>query len=168
MCTTTSTVQRSSCNKCEYFFTLSLPYPSDALSSVLYQPNQSVAGLGHVACGHGGASPWASGDGSGERCWCGRASATARPSAGKQGRRGRGGAADVGRHRCSGAASRAVWAGTTWASGAGAGHPRNRWFLPNGDFIISSCIGSTKDVVSHPRNDFLRFLSLSSLIGLPS
>ena len=45
--------------------------------------------------------------------------------------------------------------------------PRNWWFLPNGDFMVSWCIGSRVDLVSSWRNHFYDFCSLSSLITLP-
>ena len=45
--------------------------------------------------------------------------------------------------------------------------PRNWWFLPNGDFMVSWCIGSRVDLVSSWRNNFYDFCSLSSLITLP-
>ena len=45
--------------------------------------------------------------------------------------------------------------------------PRNWWFLPNDDFIVSWCIGSRVDLVSSWRNQVYDFYSLSSLITLP-
>jgi hypothetical protein len=46
-------------------------------------------------------------------------------------------------------------------------HRGNYWFLPNAIFIVSSCIGASEDAVSHPRNRFHIFASLSSFIDLP-
>ena len=45
--------------------------------------------------------------------------------------------------------------------------PRNWWFLPNGDFMVSWCIGSREDLISSWGNHFYDFCSLSSLIMLP-
>jgi hypothetical protein len=45
--------------------------------------------------------------------------------------------------------------------------PRNWWFLPNDDFMVSWCIGSRVDLISSWRNHFYDFCSLSSLITLP-
>jgi hypothetical protein len=45
--------------------------------------------------------------------------------------------------------------------------PKNWWFLPNGDFMVSWCIGSRVDLISSWRNHFYDFCSLSSLITLP-
>jgi hypothetical protein len=42
-----------------------------------------------------------------------------------------------------------------------------RSFLPNGDFLVSSCIIPREDVVSQGRNSFLSFSSLPSFISLP-
>ena len=44
--------------------------------------------------------------------------------------------------------------------------PKNWWFLPNGDFMISWCIGSRVDLISPRGNHFYNFCSLSSLITL--
>jgi hypothetical protein len=57
-------------------------------------------------------------------------------------------------------------AGRACASSATGG--RNRWFLPNGDFTVSSCLGAREDVVSPLRNRFLFLASLSLFINLPS
>ena len=45
--------------------------------------------------------------------------------------------------------------------------PGNWWFLSNGDFMVSWCIGSREDLISSWRNNFYDFCSLSSLITLP-
>ena len=45
--------------------------------------------------------------------------------------------------------------------------PRNWWFLPNANFIVSSGLGSRVDVVSPVGNGFFYFSSLSSLTRLP-
>jgi hypothetical protein len=42
-----------------------------------------------------------------------------------------------------------------------------RSFLPNGDFLVSSCIIPREDAVSQGRNSFLSFSSLPSFISLP-
>jgi hypothetical protein len=39
-------------------------------------------------------------------------------------------------------------------------------FLPNGESLVSTHIGTSEDVVSCTRNDFLKFSSLSSLINM--
>ena len=82
--------------------------------------------------------------GAGERCSAADVAECVRGGASTVGERGRLGRAvpvragerdDASERRQVGPArarrAEPVWAGTTWASGVGAGHPGNWWFLPN-------------------------------------
>jgi hypothetical protein len=40
-------------------------------------------------------------------------------------------------------------------------------FPPNGEILVSCCLGAREDLVSLSRNDFLCFFSLSSFIDVP-
>ena len=67
----------------------------------------------------------------------------------------------------AGAADAPLQDGRTQARPAGERNGRrNRWFLPNGVFTVSWCVGWSEDFVSPIGNDVYKFSSLSSLIRL--